>query len=118
MNIFRCYECSANFDGTKKLIDHLKKVHKIKEKVMQIKCGKKLHTHICSRTFLTYDGLRKHLNKCYSDNEKTDEMVTKKVKQYIYDFNLFYITINRILIKIRPIVLWKFLMMWIFYVKI
>lgn len=77
MSLYKCYECGKKFNETKSVVDHLKKDHKIKEKVMQIKCINNFDTHVCSRTFLTFEGLRKHLNKCYSDNKTMGEMVKK-----------------------------------------
>lgn len=77
MSVYKCYKCDIKFNETKNVIDHLKKVHKIKEKVMQIKCVNNFDTHVCSQTFLTFDGLRKHLKKCDSDSKKVNEMVKK-----------------------------------------
>lgn len=75
MSVYKCYECGEKFNGIKYVFHHLKNVHSVKETVMQIKCVNNFETHVCSKTFLTFDGLRMHLDKCYSDNKKMDEMV-------------------------------------------
>lgn len=78
-NKYKCYDCSEIFDSTKTIVKHLKTVHKVKEKVNQIKCVNNFKMHVCSRTFLTFDGLRKHLNKCYLNGGKFDKEVEKKI---------------------------------------
>lgn len=102
MSVYKCYECGEKFNETKYIFHHLKNVHKIKEREMQIKCVNNFETHICLRTFLTFDGLRKHLDKCYLDNKKLDEMVKKKRKKNNknHKFISIYLPIYRKLMKI------------------
>lgn len=76
-NKYKCYECSEIFHTTRTIVKNLQNIHKFKEKVNQIKCVNNFKIHVCSRTFLTFDGLRKHLDKCYLNGRKFDEEVKK-----------------------------------------
>lgn len=81
---YKCYYCTEIFDSTKTIFKHLQTVHRVKEKVNQIKCVNHFKMHVCSRTFLTFDGLRKHLNKCYWNGRKFDEEVEKRyLKKFV-----------------------------------
>lgn len=60
MKKFKCYLCNKLFDAEKKIFEHLKVIHNIKEHV-EIEC---VNNPPCSKTFLTFQGLKKHLLKC------------------------------------------------------
>lgn len=80
MSRYQCYQCSESFEEIKNIVHHLKNTHNVKDGATQIKCVNNFHTYTCVKTFLTFDGLRKHLNKCYSENKAEDEKVKEERK--------------------------------------
>lgn len=77
MDKFKCYECGQTFAEVKTIITHLQSVHLIKEKLNQIKCVNNFNKYACSKTYLTFASLRKHLEKCYSIGLQFELMVMK-----------------------------------------
>lgn len=66
---FHCYLCSDHtFDNNKKVVFHLKKEHKIKENIHQIKCT--VINSKCGKYFQTFRGLAKHVSICMNDQQK------------------------------------------------
>lgn len=63
---FECEFCHQNFESNKIAIEHLKKVHNVKEKVDLIKCTVKNPN--CDRHFQTFNGLTRHISKCVGMN--------------------------------------------------
>lgn len=59
--LFNCYLCNLIFNDINSLIDHLRNVHKIKEKVNKIKCPV---NKSCLKEFGTFSGLKKHVHSC------------------------------------------------------
>lgn len=60
---FYCYLCGdRTFDDNKQVVHHLKKEHKIKEKVHRIKCTVK--NSKCENHFQTFRGLSNHVLSC------------------------------------------------------
>lgn len=74
-NRYRCYECERKFTDLNLVFSHLKNVHFVKKKLMQIKCVNNFSSYKCSNVFLTFNGLRKHLDKCYSIGKEFDSRV-------------------------------------------
>lgn len=62
MDELKCFLCISEFNEVKKIIDHLKKEHGIKEKVHILKCI--VGNAACSKTFQTWSGLKKHIQTC------------------------------------------------------
>lgn len=73
MKIFKCYLCFSEFNEQSSALDHLKKLHGVKEKHQPIKCITK--NTKCTKTFQTWSGLKNHLKVC----AKT----VKKVKTFV-----------------------------------
>lgn len=69
MEIYKCYECNRKFTEFKDIASHLKIVHLVRDNVTQIQCVNHFSSFVCSKKFLTFGGLRKHLNKCYETNK-------------------------------------------------
>lgn len=77
---FKCYECHQRFSDSKTVIAHLKHVHMVKEKVSELKCIK---FYKCNKTFLTFTGLRNHLDKCIlTENEFQHMVINLKVHRH------------------------------------
>lgn len=76
-NKFKCYECNHRFSDSKTVFAHLKHVHMVKEKVSQLKCINFFDFYKCDKIFLTFAGLRNHLNKCISTGKEFELMVIK-----------------------------------------
>lgn len=67
---FTCYICSDNFQNCNATIYHLKTVHHIKECGTQcIRCVVSKSSP-CQKTYKTFDGLRKHANKCIASKKQ------------------------------------------------
>lgn len=65
---FACNYCANKYFKTNgEAIKHLKIVHKVKEKVDQIKCTVK--NSECNKYFQTFSGLARHITKCLSQNK-------------------------------------------------
>lgn len=79
MGNFKCYECKQKFTDIKSVISHLKNIHSVKEKLSQIKCVNDFSinnlSYQCSKVFLTFSGLRKHLVQCCPIGKQFDLMV-------------------------------------------
>lgn len=60
---FKCYSCPSEFNDQNSALDHLKTVHRVREKVDRIQCVVNLK---CSKTFQTWSGLKKHMKTCSS----------------------------------------------------
>lgn len=60
---FRCYVCKKQLNDLKLMIDHLKKLHKIKERKSEIKCIINSDQKCC-RKFATFQSLHSHIEKC------------------------------------------------------
>lgn len=59
---FECFVCFEKCTDENFAINHLRKVHKIKEHTIELKCL--VNFTFCNKSFLTYSGLRKHLKTC------------------------------------------------------
>lgn len=57
---FKCFVCSKQMNDLKLIIDHLRKVHFIKERAQPITCIVNTKEH-CPRKFYTFNGLRRHI---------------------------------------------------------
>lgn len=79
MENYKCYECSQTFKEIKLILSHLKCVHFVKENLTQIHCVNNFTSYKCSKSFLTFSGLRNHLNKCSSTGKEFDAMVNSKL---------------------------------------
>lgn len=77
MDDYKCYECNQIFNELKLVISHLKFVHFVEEKSTQIRCVNNFDLYKCSKTFLTFSGLRNHLAKCNTNGKEFDAMVNK-----------------------------------------
>lgn len=78
MKIFKCYLCFSEFNDEKSTLDHLKKLHEVKEKINSLKCIVK--NSGCTKSYQTWRGLKKHINTCiksvaeYSGEENAAHM--------------------------------------------
>lgn len=58
----RCFICKCDSDAPKSLVKHLKLIHGLcSGRTLHIKCGQVG----CSRSFGSFSGFRKHLNRCH-----------------------------------------------------
>lgn len=83
MKKYRCFQCQNEFNNIKDIFSHLRNIHFVKEKVTQIKCVNNFSSFKCTKTFLTFDGLRKHLDKCYLNGKLFDLKVTNISKNCV-----------------------------------
>lgn len=76
---FECFVCSEKFANENITINHLQKVHGIKDHSTELKCL--VNYAFCGKTYLTYSGLRKHLKNCrkkkYDDSVNFSEVILK-----------------------------------------
>ena len=63
---FECFVCYEKFIDENVTINHLRKVHKIKEHSIELKCL--LNFIFCQKTYLPFSGLRKHMKTCSKIN--------------------------------------------------
>lgn len=75
MKKYKCYQCDDCFPTIKNIFDHLRAVHNVKDKLFSIKCVNNFKFYKCSSTFLSFNGLRSHLDGCYSNGMIFDEEV-------------------------------------------
>lgn len=73
---FYCFKCKKDFSSDNETIKHLKKNHFMVEKSEAIKCI----VQQCDYTFLTFDGLRKHLKSF--DHERLQNVSSFKYMIY------------------------------------
>lgn len=65
---FKCFICEKLFNKLNEVIKHLKEFHKIKDNTENLQCVvNKLSG--CRNTFLTFNGLKKHVNGCVIKNQ-------------------------------------------------
>lgn len=69
---FICFQCKREFIDSKTAISHLRKTHKIKEKTIQLKCL--VNNKNCQKSYLTYSGLRYHIDSCYKEARKENKV--------------------------------------------
>lgn len=58
---FKCFKCEKKFNDGQQALSHLRKDHKIKENTEKMRC---LRNNNCTKTYLTYSGLRIHIQSC------------------------------------------------------
>lgn len=61
-----CYLCDHNFTILSEIIEHLRKIHLVKENVDEIPCLIKAGNDYskCTKTFKTFKGMSAHVKKC------------------------------------------------------
>lgn len=64
---FECEFCSNYFENNEQIVEHLKKIHKVKEKTNQIKCTVK--NSKCGKYFQTFFGLARHVPECLNQTQ-------------------------------------------------
>lgn len=91
MDKYKCYECKKTFKEVNTIITHLRNVHSIREKIMQIKCVSNLNSYDCGKTFLSFGGLRKHLcaEKCGPTEGKIDTQFNETDRSPLNDEETF-----------------------------
>lgn len=77
---FECKLCKNNYFPTNQnVVDHLKKVHKLREKKDQIECTVK--NSKCGKFFQTFQGLSRHVFQCAADCETEHEL--ERIDEFI-----------------------------------
>lgn len=66
------------FDDNKQVVNHLKKEHKIKENIHQIKCT--VTNAICEKYFQTFRGLCNHISTCLSAKKKNLQLHLNRIE--------------------------------------
>lgn len=74
-NCFLC--CDRFFDDNKLAVLHLKKYHKIKEKIHQIKCT--VTNSKCGKHFQTFYGLTRHVSICLKNTNESVQVSTEQI---------------------------------------
>lgn len=59
---FKCFKCESQFKLEKPAIDHLKKIHGIREKIDLFQCL--VNFQYCGASFQSVQGLKKHHKRC------------------------------------------------------
>lgn len=78
---FHCYLCvNRLFKDNKEVVEHLKKEHKIREKIHKIKCTMKGSK--CGKHFQTFYGLDRHVKTCLNDESNSDAEVCSKQPEF------------------------------------
>lgn len=70
---FKCFNCDKEFDESIDIVKHLKQFHKFKDHSKNFKCFVN-KTDQCKNTFLTFNGLQKHVRKCLEKHEALGTM--------------------------------------------
>lgn len=70
MNRFKCYLCFSEFNDDKLTLEHLRKSHRVKEKINDIKCIVK--NAQCTKAYQTWAGLKKHIITCTKSANEFD----------------------------------------------
>lgn len=72
---YKCNHCEAKFKTQSKTIEHLKKVHKIKENNERIHCIVDFQkADFCQKSYLTFNALKSHVKSCVKIKKKRDKM--------------------------------------------
>lgn len=66
---FSCYLCDKFFNSNKVTVLHLKKEHKIKQKIHEIKCT--VRNSKCNKYFQTFHGLNRHVKTCLNNKNES-----------------------------------------------
>lgn len=71
---FKCNYCEAFFKDIDKAIHHIKKKHNIVENNDRIGCIVNFRKpDYCTRSYLTFGGLRKHIKSCVKIKHELDK---------------------------------------------
>lgn len=71
--MYECYKCASKFENQDDAFEHLKIVHKVRNKSHQIKCLKNFN--VCQKTYSSFAALKNHHQLC--TNIKSDEVTIK-----------------------------------------
>lgn len=96
---YHCYLChDRTFSDNKHVVLHLKKEHKIKENIHQIKCT--VRNSKCDKHFQTFKGLSGHVLTCLNDkkkylkdsleeieNDRTQNSKNRRPSSFIFNIN-------------------------------
>lgn len=75
MDAYKCFLCFSKFNEVEKVICHLRKEHRVKPKINEIKCI--LNNPVCKKKFQTWSGLKKHILNCTIEvNENTEREIS------------------------------------------
>lgn len=61
MNKFRCFLCEKRFADELEIVKHLKIIHNVKDRTMDLKCAVSFN---CTKTYTTFKCFREHISKC------------------------------------------------------
>lgn len=76
---FACYKCREEFENIPNIFKHLKTVHNLNKNKEKIKCVMK---NSCSKSFMSFDSLRKHLKIC-------EENDIEQIEDISFNENIF-----------------------------
>lgn len=61
MNKFSCFVCEKRFSNESEIIKHLKIIHNVKDRTMNLKCAVSSE---CTKTYTTFKCFKEHISKC------------------------------------------------------
>lgn len=70
---YKCFDCGEEFDESVRIVKHLKELHKYKDHSVNLKCFVN-KTNQCKNTFLTFNGLQKHVRICLKKKIESGRM--------------------------------------------
>lgn len=74
---FKCVFCNETFSKINEIFSHLKKNHKAVENTDRIGCLVNFSQQfVCSKSYLTFAGLKRHMEKCLDLKREQDQMVS------------------------------------------
>lgn len=72
----RCNFCNEYFSEINGIFSHLRKVHKVIENDNRINCLVNFNDKTsCTKSYLTFAGLRTHMKSCIISKHQQDQMV-------------------------------------------
>lgn len=93
MIFFVCTVCSISFSEINEIIKHLKKVHSFKDGKQKISCVVDFGQEpACTKTFLTFSGLKNHVKSCVLLTQKRNlenSIEVTETSVSLSSFNIF-----------------------------
>lgn len=83
-----CFMCPKKFNDVKKLIDHLKLHHYLRDNTCTLNCMVNYKDYKCGKAFHTFNKLQKHLKECLQSREVNEVDIqffeSKEKQTYIF----------------------------------
>lgn len=84
---YKYYVCKKDFSDVNSRVSHLRIIHNVKEKTESVKCILNLK---CENVFQTFEGMKRHLNKCPRGETEVIVEINLKKKVFIFHYKNLY----------------------------